>query len=70
MFDNYLTFVILCLFLPKDMKMVPVPEKAFGNFFEGDCYVVLFVRTPIYYSAFSLEDALVISVRLAQSLDV
>ncbi|KAI5617179.1 villin-like protein isoform X1 [Silurus asotus] len=25
-----------------DMKMVPVPEQAFGNFFEGDCYIVLF----------------------------
>ncbi|KAI4888023.1 hypothetical protein NFI96_034695, partial [Prochilodus magdalenae] len=24
-----------------DMKMVPVPEQAFGNFFEGDCYIVL-----------------------------
>ncbi|XP_063063521.1 advillin [Engraulis encrasicolus] len=22
------------------MRMVPVPEKAYGNFFEGDCYVV------------------------------
>ncbi|XP_076868766.1 advillin [Brachyhypopomus gauderio] len=24
-----------------NMKMVPVPEAAFGNFFEGDCYIVL-----------------------------
>uniref|UniRef100_A0AAR2JTA7 Gelsolin-like domain-containing protein n=1 Tax=Pygocentrus nattereri TaxID=42514 RepID=A0AAR2JTA7_PYGNA len=24
-----------------NMKMVPVPEQAFGNFFEGDCYIVL-----------------------------
>uniref|UniRef100_A0A4W4GVT1 HP domain-containing protein n=1 Tax=Electrophorus electricus TaxID=8005 RepID=A0A4W4GVT1_ELEEL len=24
-----------------NMKMVPVPEVAFGNFFEGDCYIVL-----------------------------
>uniref|UniRef100_A0A672GH59 Villin-like n=1 Tax=Salarias fasciatus TaxID=181472 RepID=A0A672GH59_SALFA len=24
-----------------NMKMVPVPVKAFGNFFEGDCYIVL-----------------------------
>ncbi|XP_061569837.1 villin-1 [Cololabis saira] len=23
------------------MEMVPVPSKAFGNFFEGDCYIVL-----------------------------
>uniref|UniRef100_A0A4W4GZR7 HP domain-containing protein n=1 Tax=Electrophorus electricus TaxID=8005 RepID=A0A4W4GZR7_ELEEL len=26
-----------------NMKMVPVPEVAFGNFFEGDCYIVLHV---------------------------
>ncbi|XP_027025923.2 villin-1 [Tachysurus fulvidraco] len=25
-----------------DMKMVPVPKEEFGNFFEGDCYVVLY----------------------------
>uniref|UniRef100_A0A674BFY3 Villin-like n=1 Tax=Salmo trutta TaxID=8032 RepID=A0A674BFY3_SALTR len=24
------------------MKMVPVPDQAFGNFFEGDCYIVLY----------------------------
>ncbi|KAM6900471.1 villin-1 [Xenentodon cancila] len=24
-----------------NMKMVPIPAKAFGNFFEGDCYIVL-----------------------------
>ncbi|XP_058486554.1 villin-1 isoform X1 [Solea solea] len=24
-----------------NMKMAPVPAKAFGNFFEGDCYIVL-----------------------------
>ncbi|XP_036594754.1 villin-like protein [Trichosurus vulpecula] len=23
------------------MKMVPVPEKAYGSFFEGDCYIIL-----------------------------
>ncbi|TRZ01849.1 hypothetical protein DNTS_007154 [Danionella cerebrum] len=23
------------------MQMVPVPDQAFGNFFEGDCYIVL-----------------------------
>uniref|UniRef100_A0A672GP03 Villin-like n=1 Tax=Salarias fasciatus TaxID=181472 RepID=A0A672GP03_SALFA len=27
-----------------NMKMVPVPVKAFGNFFEGDCYIVLYKR--------------------------
>ncbi|CAB1350039.1 unnamed protein product, partial [Coregonus sp. 'balchen'] len=26
----------------KNMKMVPVPDQAFGNFFEGDCYIVLY----------------------------
>ncbi|KAG5268574.1 hypothetical protein AALO_G00214070 [Alosa alosa] len=37
------------------MKMVPVPEQAYGNFFEGDCYIVLHVshkspqRTDIHY---------------------
>ncbi|XP_041817129.1 villin-1 [Chelmon rostratus] len=25
------------------MKMVPVPAKGFGNFFEGDCYIVLYI---------------------------
>uniref|UniRef100_A0A8B9ZX47 Gelsolin-like domain-containing protein n=1 Tax=Anas zonorhyncha TaxID=75864 RepID=A0A8B9ZX47_9AVES len=24
-----------------NMKMVPVPEKAYGTFFEGDCYIIL-----------------------------
>uniref|UniRef100_A0A3P9HW53 Villin-like n=1 Tax=Oryzias latipes TaxID=8090 RepID=A0A3P9HW53_ORYLA len=27
-----------------NMKMVSVPTKAFGNFFEGDCYIVLNIR--------------------------
>ncbi|CAM4722406.1 hypothetical protein PO909_017064 [Leuciscus waleckii] len=37
------------------MKMVPVPEQAFGNFFEGDCYIILYVSngttqsTDIHY---------------------
>ncbi|KAM3927979.1 villin-1-like [Leptodactylus fuscus] len=26
------------------MKMVPLPEKAYGSFFEGDCYIVLFIK--------------------------
>lgn len=30
-------------FLIQKMKMVPVPAKGFGNFFEGDCYIVLYV---------------------------
>uniref|UniRef100_A0A673IXT8 Advillin-like n=1 Tax=Sinocyclocheilus rhinocerous TaxID=307959 RepID=A0A673IXT8_9TELE len=37
------------------MKMVPVPEQAYGNFFEGDCYIILNVSnsttqsTDIHY---------------------
>ncbi|NXQ76345.1 VILI protein, partial [Quiscalus mexicanus] len=27
----------------ENMKMVPVPEKAYGTFFEGDCYIILHV---------------------------
>lgn len=27
------------------MQMVPVSAKGFGNFFEGDCYIVLYVST-------------------------
>ncbi|XP_050953940.1 advillin isoform X2 [Labeo rohita] len=27
------------------MKMVPVPEQAYGNFFEGDCYIILSVSS-------------------------
>ena len=27
----------------QNMKMVPVPAQGFGNFFEGDCYIVLYV---------------------------
>ncbi|XP_075994182.1 villin-1 [Genypterus blacodes] len=26
-----------------NMEMVPVPSQAFGNFFEGDCYIVLHI---------------------------
>ncbi|XP_026574282.1 villin-like protein [Pseudonaja textilis] len=25
----------------KDMKMEPIPAKAYGSFFEGDCYIIL-----------------------------
>ncbi|XP_062841363.1 villin-1 [Trichomycterus rosablanca] len=28
-----------------NMKMVPVPEQAYGNFFEGDCYIVFYGGT-------------------------
>lgn len=27
------------------MQMVPVSAKAFGNFFAGDCYIILYVST-------------------------
>ncbi|XP_053323586.1 villin-like protein [Spea bombifrons] len=26
------------------MKMVPLPEKAYGSFFEGDCYIILYSK--------------------------
>uniref|UniRef100_A0A8C1P4C2 Villin-like n=1 Tax=Cyprinus carpio TaxID=7962 RepID=A0A8C1P4C2_CYPCA len=41
--------------LKEKMKMVPVPEQAHGNFFEGDCYIILNVSnstsqsTDIHY---------------------
>uniref|UniRef100_A0A8D0L013 Villin like n=1 Tax=Strix occidentalis caurina TaxID=311401 RepID=A0A8D0L013_STROC len=28
----------------QNMKMVPVPEKAYGTFFEGDCYIILHTK--------------------------
>uniref|UniRef100_I3JEN2 Villin like n=1 Tax=Oreochromis niloticus TaxID=8128 RepID=I3JEN2_ORENI len=33
-------FLFLCVFTK--MQMDPVPPQAFGNFFEGDCYIVLY----------------------------
>lgn len=35
----------LTSFPVQKMKMVPVSAKVFGNFFEGDCYIVLHVST-------------------------
>uniref|UniRef100_A0A8C3I2K8 Villin like n=2 Tax=Chrysemys picta bellii TaxID=8478 RepID=A0A8C3I2K8_CHRPI len=32
----------LCLTCWGKMKMVPIPEKAYGGFFEGDCYIILY----------------------------
>ncbi|XP_040289675.1 villin-like protein [Bufo bufo] len=26
------------------LQMVPLPEKAYGSFFEGDCYIILFIK--------------------------
>uniref|UniRef100_A0A803VMG2 Villin 1 n=1 Tax=Ficedula albicollis TaxID=59894 RepID=A0A803VMG2_FICAL len=34
----------MCPFLPQSMEMVPVPTKSYGNFYEGDCYVLLSTR--------------------------
>lgn len=31
--------------LSQNLKMVPVPERAYGNFFEEHCYIVLHVST-------------------------
>ena len=28
----------------ENMEMVPVPTKSYGNFYEGDCYVLLSIR--------------------------
>lgn len=30
-------------FLSQNLKMVPVPERAYGNFFEEHCYIILHV---------------------------
>lgn len=32
-----------CPFFQQNMEMVPVPTKSYGNFYEGDCYVLLSV---------------------------
>lgn len=36
---------LLGTFLCQNLEMVPVPEKAYGNFFEEHCYIVLHVST-------------------------
>lgn len=33
----------LSTFLSQNLEMVPVPESAYGNFFEEHCYIVLHV---------------------------
>uniref|UniRef100_A0A3B3ZM81 HP domain-containing protein n=1 Tax=Periophthalmus magnuspinnatus TaxID=409849 RepID=A0A3B3ZM81_9GOBI len=38
-------FFILIFFFFFNMEMVPVPPQAHGNFFEGDCYIVLNVSS-------------------------
>ncbi|XP_041102738.1 villin-1-like isoform X1 [Polyodon spathula] len=37
------------------MKMVPVPAQAYGNFFEGDCYIVLCGRQSSSQLSFDLH---------------
>lgn len=34
---------LMCPFLLQNMEMAPVPTKSYGNFYEGDCYVLLSV---------------------------
>uniref|UniRef100_A0A663M6M5 Villin like n=1 Tax=Athene cunicularia TaxID=194338 RepID=A0A663M6M5_ATHCN len=38
-----------------NMKMVPVPEKAYGTFFEGDCYIILHTKRTSRGSAVDLH---------------
>lgn len=35
--------LLTCTFFLQNMEMVPVPTKSYGNFYEGDCYVLLSV---------------------------
>ena len=37
------SFHCLMVVFIQNMKMVPVPAQGFANFFEGDCYIVLYV---------------------------
>uniref|UniRef100_A0A8C0B9E4 Villin like n=1 Tax=Buteo japonicus TaxID=224669 RepID=A0A8C0B9E4_9AVES len=39
----------------QNMKMVPVPEKAYGTFFEGDCYIILHTKRTSHGSAVDLH---------------
>lgn len=43
------------------MQLVPVPAKTYGNFYEGDCYIVLYVSAP------TLVHTVSIIVTLSQS---
>lgn len=38
------------------MKMVPVPEQAFGNFFEGDCYIILNVSNLVFSERLTIHE--------------
>lgn len=37
------------------MELVLVPEKSHGNFFEGDCYVLIYVSAGCEQTAFRTE---------------
>lgn len=37
----------MVVFFTQKMQMDPVPPQAFGNFFEGDCYIVLYVSKKL-----------------------
>ncbi|KAK2523963.1 Vill [Columba livia] len=45
----------LQIWVIENMKMVPVPEKAYGTFFEGDCYIVLHTKRTSRGSAVDLH---------------
>lgn len=34
--------------LSQNLKMVPVPESAYGNFFEEHCYIILHVSIKTF----------------------
>uniref|UniRef100_A0A3P8TM97 Villin like n=1 Tax=Amphiprion percula TaxID=161767 RepID=A0A3P8TM97_AMPPE len=39
-----LTHSSFVVFFIQNMQMAPVPAQGFGNFFEGDCYIVLYIK--------------------------
>uniref|UniRef100_A0A6Q2WQD3 Gelsolin-like domain-containing protein n=1 Tax=Esox lucius TaxID=8010 RepID=A0A6Q2WQD3_ESOLU len=43
--QHFVLFLFTVMEIHTNMKMVPVPDQAFGNFFEGDCYIVLYVNS-------------------------
>lgn len=45
--EDFLESNMFYWFLIQNMEMVPVPSQGFGNFFEGDCYIVLNVSIHI-----------------------
>ncbi|KAJ3592533.1 hypothetical protein NHX12_007660 [Muraenolepis orangiensis] len=41
--------------MAKDMKMAPVPSKAYGNFYEGDSYIILHTNKISSYFAYDIH---------------